>query len=186
MSQPLLFFCDSDCLIQIFISNQIPLLKWLKAAYGVKTVIVPEVDYEVAWTVRFKDRFDRQLKKALSSGVISIFDYSRPEQLSSLLSSPQAVITAKAITQTGKGYALRVGAGEAYSHAACIHLGKHLLSHDKSAIKTLRSQGLTTAAPVLRLFDLICLAYRRGHMSEKDCDAVRQELVLRPRSSFRV
>ena len=173
----LLLFCDTDCLIQIFITNQTSLLKWLKAKYGIKSVIVPEVESELAWNVKFKDRFDKHLKKALSAGVISAFDYSRPDlHLSEILPLPQATITARAISETGLGYNLRVGRGEAYSHAACIHLGTPLLSHDRSAIITLLQHGLQTAVPVLRVFDLIGLAYRQGGMTMKACDSARQAL----------
>jgi len=127
MPSPPLLFCDSDCLIQIFMVNQVPLLKWLKTQYRVQPIIVPEIYSELSWNGRFKDQFDRPLRKAVSAGVLSIFDYFRPEQMPKHLSAPQAAIMAKAITDTGREYNLIVDLGEAYSHAACVHLGAPLL-----------------------------------------------------------
>jgi hypothetical protein len=83
---------------------------------------------------------------------------------------------AKAISDTGREYNLIVDFGEAYSHAACVHLGAPLLTQDKRSIKTLLDQGRPTAVPVLRVFDLLALAFRRGGITEKACDTVRQLL----------
>lgn len=178
MASPLLLFCDTDCLIQLFITNKSsPLLRWYKAKYGLEAVIVPEVESELAWHTKFRDRFDPNLRKALASGLIAVFDYSRPEQLSPFFPALQtAVAAAQAITQTGNEYSLKVGAGEAYSHAACVHLGMPLLSHDKSAINTLLMQNLQTAAPVLRVFDLLALAHGQGAMTTQVCNSIRQDL----------
>ena len=55
-----------------------------------------------------------------------------------------------------------------------------LLSHDRSAIRTLERQSRKTATPTLRLFDLICLAYRNGGMDESSCDQVRKKLIATP------
>jgi hypothetical protein len=158
MALPRLLFCDTDCLIQLFIARQSSLLRWYKVRYNLEAVVVPEVESELSWHMKFKGRFDPDLKKALASGLITVFDYTRPEQLSPFFPVLQvASATAQAIEQTGNDYALRVGGGEAYSHAACIHLGAPLLSHDKSAVNTLLYNSLQTAAPVLRVFDLVAL-----------------------------
>lgn len=177
MVPPLYLFCDTDCLIQLFLINQSSLLKWYKTRYDLEAVIVPEVENELAWHAKFRDRFDSNLRKAVASGLITVFDYSRPEQVSPFFPGLQmATGAAQAITKTGNDYNLIVGAGEAYSHAACIHLGMPLLSHDRSAITTLLKNNLQTAAPVLRVFDLVALAYRQGALSTKACDSIRQIL----------
>lgn len=172
-----LLFCDTDCLVQLFISNKISILQWLRENYGCAAVIVPEVEIELSWHAKFKDRFEPALRKAVSSGILEVFEYSRPEQLSAFFHILHAAAAASvAIETTGRAYALKIGDGEAYSHSACIHLGMPLLSHDKSAINTLLLDNRQTAAPVLRVFDLLALAYQKGVLSLKDCDSVRQVL----------
>jgi hypothetical protein len=177
MAPPVLLFCDTDCLIQLFITSQLPLFRWYKSRYDLQAVIVPEVESELAWHTKFKGRFDPDLKKALGTGLITVFDYSRPDHLSAFFPALQAAsAAAQAITNTGNQYALQLGSGEAYSHAVCIHLGMPLLSHDKSAINTLRINSLQTAAPVLRVFDLVTLAYQQAAITTKECDSIRQAL----------
>ncbi len=138
---------------------------------------MPEVENELSWHRKFKDRFESDLRKALAADVITTFDYSRPElQLSRFLPAAQVATTVRAILDTGRQYEARVHPGEAYSHAACIHLDAPLLSHDRDAVRVLEANRLKTAAPMLRVFDLIALAYRKNARTLKDCDAIRQTL----------
>lgn len=177
MASPLLLFCDTDCLIQLFAVNKIAIFRWFKARYSLEAVVVPEVEAELSWHMRFRDRFEPEIRKATAAGVLRVLDYSKPEQIVSFLPSPSAAEAAsRSIIKTGQEYALRVGEGEAYSHAACIYLGMPLLSHDKSAINSLCLNNLRTAAPVLRVFDLLALAYQKEQLVVKDCDAIRQQL----------
>jgi hypothetical protein len=177
MPAPGLLFCDTDCLLQLLIANQVALLKWLKARYGMAAVIVPEVELEAVSTSRYRNRFEHGLRKAIAAGALSVFDYSRPEeQLTGVAAAAQADITMKAIVDTGRRLSLRIGRGEAYSHAACVHLGMPLLSHDISAIEVLAQNKMRAAAPTLRVFDLIALANGRGRMSARECDSARQAL----------
>lgn len=170
-------FCDTDCLIQIFITDEVSLLKWLKAKYGLEAIVVPEVENEITWHRKFKDRFESDLRRAVTAEVIATFDYSHPElQLSRVLPVTQAATVVRAILDTGRNYAMRVQPGEAYSHAACIHLDAPLLSHDRDAVRVLEANKLKTAAPTLRVFDLIALAYQKNARTLKDCDTVRQTL----------
>ena len=186
----MLLFCDTDCLIQLFKVNQVGLLKWLRSRYGLASIVVPEVELEIVWHKKFSSQFEHHFKKAVTAGAITVFDYSRPELH---LPPQQAAAAVRSILATGRIYARRLGDGEAYSHAACIHLGMPLLSHDMSAIETLSALRLDTAAPVLRVFDLVALAYEHNNLAERDCDAVRQtlskakEFLPRPfkRASFR-
>lgn len=173
----MLLFCDTDCLIQLFISDQTALLKWFRNVYGLSAIVVQEVEAELYWHAKFRNRFESDLKKAIATGIISVFDYSRPELQLSFLPVAQANTRAREILGTGRIYASIVGLGEAYSHAACVHLGTPLMSHDISAIKALHNRNLQIAAPVLRVFDLIVLAYHKKGMSSKDCKLARQALV---------
>lgn len=173
----MLLFCDTDCLIQLFSVKQVGLLRWLRTRYNLRSIVVPEVENEVVWHRKFSNKFEQDFKKSVTTGAITVFDYSQPElQLSPMLATPQAAAAARSILRTGRDYALRVGSGEAYSHAACVHLGMPLLSHDKSAIDTLLACHLQTAAPVLRVFDLVSLAYRQNQLLEKQCNDIRQAL----------
>jgi hypothetical protein len=176
---PRLLFCDSDCLIQLFIARQVALLRWLAESYSLESVIVPEVEAELAFHLKFKTRFDPDLRRALSSGAVSLFDYSRPEQrLAEFFSVPAAASAASAaMTRAGRTYALRLGDGEAYSHAVAVHLGMPLLSHDRNAIDTLRENRLQAAAPTLRVFDLVGFAFQRGQIDIKQCEAIRKTLM---------
>ncbi len=177
MAPPLLLFCDTDCLIQLFVSDKTSLLKWARYKCGLAPVIVPEVQAEITWHLKFKDKFDARLRKALTAGSLSIFDYSSPDALSEFFPVGVAAASAsEAISRTGREYALRLGRGEAYSHAVCSHLGMPFLSHDVTAIDALRAGNLKTAAPVLRVFDLIVLAHRDGEMSVRDIKNFRQQL----------
>lgn len=178
MAPPPLIFCDTDCLIQIFICQQTGLLKWFKARYGFQAVIVPEVEAELSWHAKFRGRFDPALQKGLDTGITSVFDYSRPDlQLANFFPNLQAATAAAlSIGKMGHDYSLRIGPGEAYSHAACIHVAMPLLSHDKSAIDTLLFNNLISAVPVLRVFDLLLLAFKQGGMDAKACDAARKAL----------
>lgn len=171
----MLLFCDTDVLIQIFITRQTKLLKWFRTEYGLEAVVVPEVENEIAWHAKFKDRFDPDLKKAIAAGVITVFDYSDVQSYS-FLPPPQASIAAAAIAQVGRDYVLKVGLGEAYSHAASVHLGMPFLSHDISAIRTLTAGAKRVAAPTLRFFDLLCLARSKNYLTEKECDQARKAL----------
>jgi hypothetical protein len=173
----MLLFCDTDCLIQLFLVKQVGLLRWLRTRYNLRSIVVPEVEHEVVWHRKFGDKYEMEFKKSVTAGAITVFNYSQPElHLSPMFAIPQAAAAAGSILRTGHDYALRVGKGEAYSHAACVHLGMPLLSHDKNAIDTLLACHLQTAAPVLRVFDLVSLAYRQNQLAEKQCDGIRQAL----------
>src|SRR5258708_22268451 len=108
---PRLLFCDTDCLIQLFISRQVGLLMWLEERYGLESVIVPEVEVELAFHRKFKGRFDPDLRRALSSGAISLFDYSRPELglVEFFPVTAAAAAASLAIVSTGRAYALNLG-----------------------------------------------------------------------------
>ena len=84
MSNPALLLCDSDALTQFFLANEIRPLKELKAKYGIQPSIVQEVDNELRWMKKFKDKFVLQLDKALRSNTLKILD---PSQFQSLLST---------------------------------------------------------------------------------------------------
>ena len=132
---PDLIFCDSDALIQIFIVDATNLLQALKVDFGIEPVIMPEVEMELRWTKRFRNRFEQPLRKAVSAGRLAICDQA-------LLQShfgPTGPPAFSAIQSLGATYHKKVGRGEAYTLAAATTLAVPALSNDFQAIKVLQA-----------------------------------------------
>jgi len=174
MPNPALLVCDSDALIQFLLADEIRPLKQLKDAYGIQPAIVQEVDLEMRWLRKYKDRFVPQLDKALKSNVLQILD---PSYFQSLLGVAPVGASWTAFQNLGAQYEGRVHRGEAYSFAAAVTLEMPALSNDFSAIKTLEANFLALPTPVLRGFDLLAFCFRNGLLELKDCEAMRSELL---------
>ncbi len=174
MPNPALIVCDSDVLTQYFIANEIRPLKHLKDAYGIQPAIVQEVDLEMRWLQKHKDRFVPQLDKALKSSVLRVLD---PAYFQSLLSAAPVGASWDGFQSLGAQYEGRIHRGEAYSFAAGVTLGVPALSNDFSAIKTLEANLLTLPVPVLRSFDLLAFCFRTGFLELKACESVRSQLL---------
>src|SRR5882724_8059256 len=115
MGNPQSLLCDSDVLTQLFLGNEIRPLKELKAKYGIQSLIAQEVETELRWMKKFKDRFVPQLDKALKSTTLKVLD--QPEFHSHLGTAPVGASWTgfQALGDQYQGY---VGAGEAYTFAA--------------------------------------------------------------------
>jgi hypothetical protein len=87
MPNPALLICDSDVLVQFFLANEIRPFRQLKDLYGVQSAIVQEVDLELRWLGKHKDRFVHQLDKALKADVLRVLD---PGYFQSFLSTAPA------------------------------------------------------------------------------------------------
>jgi len=175
---PDLLLCDTDSLIQLFLTaqynkNLIP-LRSLRENYGIQPVIPAEVETELMWTRRYGARFGPQLKKALSNGLIEVLDET---SLSNHVPSNLAKTVFARCQALGQQYNRFVGSGEAFTLAAAVTLSSPALSNDKSALDALDYNGMQLPSPVLRAFDLLCFSYQIGGMEEKECDEVRKELV---------
>jgi hypothetical protein len=72
MPNPALFICDSDVLVQFFLANEITPFRQLKDVYGIQVAIVQEVDLELRWLGKHKDKFVHQLDKTLKSDVLRV------------------------------------------------------------------------------------------------------------------
>lgn len=174
MPNPALLICDSDVLVQFFLANEFRPFRQLKDVYGVQVAIVQEVDLEVRWLGKHKDKFVHQLDKTLKSEVIRVLD---PAYFQSFLSSAPVGASWAGFQSLGAQYEGRIHRGEAYTFAAAVTLGLPALSNDFNAIKTLEANLLTLPAPVLRGFDLLAFCYQSGCLELNACEGVRSELL---------
>lgn len=174
MPNPALLLCDSDALIQFFTANEIRPFRLLKEGYGIQPVIVQEVDLELRWLGKHKDKFVSQLDKALKSNTLRILD---PAYFQSLLGTAPVGASWAGFQSLGAQYEGYIGRGEAYTFAAALTLIMPALSNDFSAIKTLEANFLTLPTPVLRGFDLLGFCFQAGDLEHTACDAVRGELL---------
>lgn len=174
MLNPALLLCDSDALTQFFLANELRPLRQLKDLYGIQPAVVQEVDLELRWVGKHRDRFVPQLDKALKSNVLCVLE---PPYFQSLLSTAPVGASWAAFQSLGAQYDGHIGPGEAYTFAAAVTLNLPALSNDFSAIKTLESNMLTLPTPVLRSFDLLAFCFQNGLLELKACEAARGELL---------
>jgi hypothetical protein len=132
---------------QLFIVRQAALLRELKQTYGVQPAIVPEVEMELSWTPKFGARFEPDLKKALSSGLLLSLDET---SLQPYAPGPLAKVAIQSIQVLGAEHYKHADRGEAYTHAAAVHLSQPALSNDLSAIEILEYNGFAIPSPVLK------------------------------------
>jgi len=149
-------------------------LRQLKMTYGMQPVIVPEVEVELRSHKRLGIRCEPQLNKALHSGTIQILDKS---SFAGLVPISGVGTSFAEIQELGNTYALHVGSGEAYSHAAAVQLGTPILSHDNQAVRILLNQNFQPASPVLRAFDILALSYQIGSITGIQADQFRKCLL---------
>ena len=119
MANPPLLLCDSDALAQFFLANEIRPLRFLRESYGVQAAIVQEVDLELRWLRKYKDRFVVQLDKALKANVLRILD---PSYFQSLLSAAPIGASWVGFQSLGAQYEGYVQRGVAYTFAAAVTL----------------------------------------------------------------
>jgi hypothetical protein len=174
MPNPPILLCDSDALVQLFIANNLRPLQSLKSTFHVQPSIVLEVDVELRWMKKYKNRFVAQLDKALKNGVLTKLDQSAFQSLMGTAAPGTSWGNYQAL---GQRYELVVQRGEAYIHAAAVCLGLPAMSNDGKAVLTLTGQMMSVATPVLRLFDLLVFCHDTGVLGIKDCDDIRSELL---------
>jgi hypothetical protein len=174
MPNPALLLFDSDVLVQLFLVGDLRILDGLKRIFGIQPAIVQEVDIELRWLARFKDRFVAQLEKTLKHDTLVRLDQSL---FQSFLSNAAPGASWSTFQSLGSQYYGYVQRGEAYTHAAAVTLGFPAASNDFRAIQTLQFQMLTLPTPVLRCFDLLVFAQESGILKLKDCETFRSELL---------
>ena len=174
MPNPPLLICDSDALVQFFLANEIRPFRHLKDVYGIQSAIAQEVDLELRWLRKYREKFVPQLDKALRAGVLRVLE---PAYFQSLLSAAPLGASWAGFQSLGAQYEGHIHRGEAFTFAAAVTLGVPALSNDFSAIKTLEANFLTLPTPVLRAFDLLAFCHESGCLELKACDGVRSALL---------
>lgn len=174
MPNPSLIICDSDVLVQFFLSNELRPLRDLKTLYRVQPAIVQEVDAELRWLGHYGARFVPQLDKSLKNALLVRLDKS---QFQSLLATAPPGTSWAGFQSLGAQYCGFVDRGEAYTHAAGVVLGLPTASDDFRAIQVLQYQMQNLPCPVLRSFDLFGFALEAGLLPIQDCENVRSCLI---------
>ncbi len=174
MGNPPLLLCDSDALTQFFLADEIRPFRELKARYGIQPAIVQEVDNELRWLRKFKDRFVPQLDKALKAATLKVLDAA---EFQSHLSTAPIGASWASFQSLGSRYNGYVDLGEAYTFAAGVTLGFPALSNDFSAIRVLEGKMQSLPTPILRSFDLLAFCFHNGILSPTDCESVRSALL---------
>ena len=174
MANPPLLLCDTDVLVQLFLAGELRPLIDLKKSYGVQPAVVLEVDLELRWVRKYRDRFVPQLDKALRSETLKKLDVAL---FQSLLASAKPGTSWASFQALGAQYYGYVQLGEAYTFAAGLSLAVPAASNDFSAIQTLNAQMLVLPAPIIRCFDLLVFAHRTDILDMKACDKARSELL---------
>lgn len=173
MPNPALLICDTDVLVQLFLVDDLRPLEALRKGYGVQPAIPIEVDLELRWIKRYKDRFVGPLEKAIKRGTLAKLDASLFQSMLASAVPGTSWSTYQALGIQLSGYVQR---GEAYTHAAAVSLAMPAASNDFRAIQVLKTNMLPVPAPVLRSFDLLVFAYFDGTLGLKDCEGIRTEL----------
>lgn len=180
MANPSVIFADTDALNQVLLGNTLRILRELKVQYGIQTIVVPEVEMELLSSRRFGQRFHSPFKKAVSNGLIKVFEESRYSAILTSLRAeqPSALGVSYADIQAlGNAFHRRIDLGEAYTLAAAVKLNQPALSNDYSALKTMQQAGLQVPITVLRAYDLIVFAHQVGILDERQCEEFRQTMV---------
>lgn len=179
MPNPSVLPCDTDALIQLFLTasqTKLASLRVLRTDYAIQPAIVPEVETELLSNRKHGARVAPELRKAIGNGTIEMLDigsmgkYVPPSVAKGVFGNYQTL---------AQQYAKIVDRGEAYTLAAAITLGVPAVSNDVSALEALDYHSLAVPSPVLRSFDLLAFALQTGALTERECDAARKELAGR-------
>jgi hypothetical protein len=167
------FFFDSDALLQILLTGQKLVFRVLFSDFGVSSFIMSEVEVEVRSNRKLGALVRIPLDEALKSGFLKVLSSSDLERLTSGASTP---VSLGDIRQVGKDYALYVGSGEAYTHAAGMLLDCPTVSNDANAIRALESNGKQLPPKILRSYDLFAFLYAEGYMDIRTAERILKVL----------
>lgn len=168
------FIFDSDALIQIFITGQQELLRILLEDYGVSCYLMNEVEVELRKNLKFSSLIRPKLEKALKHKYISLLSSSELERLAPPDTEP---VSLAEIRELGQEYAMEIGPGEAFTHAAAILLDVPSVSNDMNAIKILEARGRRMPRTILRSFDLFAFSYMEKHLTTHEAEHIRKDLL---------
>ncbi len=171
---PQILVCDTDALIQIFVSGQGELLKKLKRRYGIQPVIPESVEGEITRRGQRKSSlFLPGAQKAMSNGALVVLE----ERTLGAFTSNDPHSTYTSIQLVGQENALHIGLGEAFVYAAGLVLKAPVLSNDAKAVLVADRVGIKRPQHIMRAYDLFLLFHQIGELEERDCDNIRQTLL---------
>ncbi len=175
-ANPLFIIIDTSVLLQLIVTEQLPLLRCLRSEYKIQSVIVSAVESEtmhILSTVRKFMGRQEGFKRAISNKTIGLIDRA---MLSGVVGTGVDAIL-RQIDSEGQRFNLRVDRGEAYTHAAGSVLGAPIATNDYSAVNRLLRDDENIPRPILRFWDLIVFGHQVGRLDEAACDKIRQTLV---------
>ncbi len=169
MPNPGLLPCDTDALIQLFLTaahtkSLLP-LRMLKDDYGIQPSIVVEVEMELMQSRKFGTKFAPELRKAVGNGTIEILDATA---FAKYVPGHLAKGVFGNFQTLGLQYNKYADRGESYTLAAAVTLNVPALSNDKSALDALDINGMVLPTPVLRAFDLLSFCFQVGALEERE------------------
>lgn len=170
---PSLLLLDSDVAFQIFLAEQIPILRHMKRKYGIQPAVVEAVDVEVRRNKKFRSRFAKAYQKSLDNGTIVVLD---TRTLRAFVTTDARSVY-ESIQSLGLHYKLFLDYGESYTHAAAVVLQVPAASNDHKALVVAENNGLEIHQPVLWMFHLVVFALQTGLLTERDCEAIRKKLL---------
>jgi len=167
------FIFDSDALIQIFLAGQKQAFSILASEFGVRSYLMNEVDVELRSNKKFGALIKPNLEKTLKNGSLKLLSAADLDSLADEQSSP---VSLQDIRSLGREYALDVGTGEAYTHAAGILLNTPTVSNDMNAIRTLEMKGKELPPTILRSFDIFGFLFSEGCIDAHAAEQILKEL----------
>jgi hypothetical protein len=175
MPNPQAIVCDTDSLYQVFLANQPVLLRQLRDIYGIQPMVVAEIEMDVRRRPKLQKGMGAGFKKALGNGTLVLLDATQFNSMSGLTRNT----TWADIQARGRRYNVwgGLGSGEAYTHAAAYSMGIPAMSNDWAAICLMTEKGLDRPSPILRTFDLLCLAHQINQLAIGPCEAFRSDLL---------
>lgn len=174
--QKVSFFFDSDALLQILLAGPQQIFSILRSDFGVGSFMMSEVEVEVRSNRRLSGLVRPQLDKSLKTHSLNILNSAHLDELCAALPAPVSLAN---IRELGAEYALMVGKGEAYSHAAGLMLGMPVVSNDMNAIRTLEANGKTLPPTILRSYDLLGFLYVEGYLAKLEAEQALKTLKAR-------
>ncbi len=178
MSEPeIVFFFDSDALIQVLLAGQQKVFSILHRDFGVSSFIMLEVEIEVRSNRKYAS-IRIQFEEVLKNGSLKIVTAGDLERLSVELPAP---VSLGNIREIGRDYAIFADKGESYTHAAGVLLQTPTISNDLNAIRSLEENGKRLPPNILRSYDLFAFLLVEGYIDIRTAERILKTLKNSPR-----
>ena len=174
-TKPAVVVCDSSVLFPIVLVNRFDLLRMIRDRYAIQPLIHEAVHAEIQRLLGkwHKDRVGA-FQKCLRTGAVKTLD---EESLSDAGFNPADAVIDQIDELGARFNALAVDRGEAYTHAAGNVLKVPTFSQDIRALQRLKEAGYYAERPILRLFDLLALAFQVGQLDGRECHKTVRALI---------